>query len=123
VLTAALGAAIFLVYAAVPTAHPLWASLLAFLAGIGAYGWVGIYFIISAEAGGATRSGLLSGVSFAAIVAGLLVGAPTFGLVLETFDSYAAAWALFAVLSGVVAVVVALFGAAIHRECTPALAR
>jgi len=118
VLTSALGAVIFLVYAAVPTAHPVWATLLAFLAGIGAYGWVGIYFIISAEAGGVTRAGLLSGVGFAAIVVGLLVGAPTFGLVLQAFDAYGAAWAVFAILSGLVALVVAGYGAAIHRECT-----
>src|SRR5439155_603031 len=78
VLTSALGTVIFLVYAWVPTADPLGAALLAFFAGIGAYGWVGIYFIISAEAGGATQSGLLSGVSFAAIVIGLLAGAPTY---------------------------------------------
>ena len=81
------------------------------------------YFIISAEAGGATQSGLLSGVSFAAIVVGLLTGAPIFGLTLQAFDSYGAAWTVFAVLSGVVAVVVAACGAAIHRECQPALAR
>jgi MFS family permease len=118
VLTSALGAVIFLLYAALPTAHPGWATLLAFFTGIGAYGWVGIYFIISAEAGGATRAGLLSGVSFAAIVVGLLVGAPIFGLVLEAFDAYGAAWTVFAVLSGVVALVVAAYGAAIHRECT-----
>ena len=123
VLTSALGTVIFLVYAWVPTANPLGAALLAFFAGIGAYGWVGIYFIISAEAGGATQSGLLSGVSFAAIVIGLLAGAPTFGLVLQAFDSYGASWTVFAGLSGVVALVVAAFGAAIHRECQPTLAR
>src|SRR5882672_6122341 len=123
VLTSALGAVIFLVYAWVPTATPLWAALLAFFAGVGAYGWVGIYFIISAEAGGATQSGLLSGVSFAAIVVGLLAGAPIFGLVLQAFDSYGASWTVFAGLSGVVALVVAAFGAAIHRECRPTLAR
>src|SRR6266404_5133691 len=123
VLTSALGTVIFLVYAWVPTADPLGAALLAFFAGIGAYGWVGIYFIISAEAGGATQSGLLSGVSFAAIVIGLLAGAPTFGLVLQAFASYGASWTVFAGLSGVVALVVAAFGAAIHRECQPTLAR
>ena len=31
-------------------------------------------------------------------VVGLLAGAPTFGAVLEAFDSYAAAWAVFAAL-------------------------
>ena len=115
-LTSVLGAITFLVYAWAPTAEPVPAALLAFVAGIGAHGWVGIYFIISAEAGGAGRSGLLSGVSFAAIVVGLLSGAPLFGTILQLFDSYAAAWAVFAALSAVVGVVVAVFGAAIHRE-------
>jgi hypothetical protein len=99
------------------------ATLLAFFAGIGAHGWVGLYFIISAEAGGISRSGLLSGVSFAAIVVGLLSGAPVFGSILQLLDSYAAAWTVFAALSAVVAVVVALFGAAIHRESQSAYAR
>ena len=115
-LTSVLGAITFLVYAWAPTAEPVPAALLAFVAGIGAHGWVGIYFIISAEAGGAGRSGLLSGVSFAAIVVGLLSGAPLFGTILQLSDSYSAAWAVFAALSAVVAVVVAVFGAAIHRE-------
>jgi len=120
VLTSALAAVIFLVYAWVPSAAPLWAGVLAFAAGVGAYGWVGIYFIISAEAGGATEAGLLSGVSFAAIVVGLLTGAPIFGMVLHAFDSYGAAWTVFAVFSALVATVVAVFAAAIHRECHPA---
>jgi predicted MFS family arabinose efflux permease len=120
VFTSALGAAIFLLYAWVPAAGPLGAGVLAFAAGVGAYGWVGIYFIISAEAGGATESGLLSGVSFAAIVVGLLTGAPVFGMVLQAFDSYGAAWTAFAVLSALVAVVVAAYAGAIHRECQPA---
>jgi hypothetical protein len=81
---------------------------------------VGIYFIISAEAGGATESGLLSGVSFAAIVIGLLTGAPIFGGVLQAFDSYGAAWTVFALFSALVAAVVAACAAAIHRECQPA---
>jgi predicted MFS family arabinose efflux permease len=95
----------------------VWAGLLAFAAGVGAYGWVGIYFVISAEAGGATESGLLSGVSFGAIVVGLLTGAPIFGLILEAFDSYGVAWMTFALLAALVAVVVAAFSRDIHREC------
>jgi predicted MFS family arabinose efflux permease len=59
-------------------------------------------------------------VSFAAIVVGLLIGAPVFGLVLQALDSYRAAWMVFALLSGLVAVVVAAKAAAIHRECQPA---
>lgn len=120
VFTSALAAAIFLLYAWVPATAPVWAGLLAFAAGVGAYGWVGIYFIISAEAGGGRESGLLSGVSFAAIVIGLLTGAPVFGLVLQAFDSYGAAWTVFALFAALVAVVVARFAAAIHRDCQPA---
>jgi MFS transporter, ACS family, hexuronate transporter len=116
VLTSVLGAVTFLLYAWAPTADPMWAAMIAFIAGIGAHGWVGIYFIISAETGGATRAGLLSGVSFAAIVVGLLSGAPVFGLILQIFDSYAAAWTALAALSSLVALVVAVFGGAIHRE-------
>jgi predicted MFS family arabinose efflux permease len=119
VFTSALAALVFLVYALVPTSVPVWAATLAFVAGVGAYGWVGIYFIISAEAGGARHSGLLSGVSFAAIVVGLLTGAPLFGLVLETSDSYTAAWSVFAGAAGLVAIMVAVFSTAIDRECRP----
>jgi len=68
-------------------------------ADIGAHSWVGIYFITSAEAGGPRQSGLLSGVSFAAIVVGLLLLAPLFGAVLEASDSYDAARGVFASLS------------------------
>jgi MFS transporter, ACS family, aldohexuronate transporter len=118
VFTSALAAVIFFVYALVPTSAPFWAGVLAFAAGVGAYGWVGIYFVISAEAGGATESGLLSGVSFAAIVVGLLTGAPIFGIVLQLSDSYSAAWTTFALLSALVAVVVAANAGAIHRECS-----
>jgi predicted MFS family arabinose efflux permease len=117
VFTSALAALVFLVYALVPTSVPVWAGMLAFVAGVGAYGWVGIYFIISAEAGGARHAGLLSGVSFAAIVVGLLAGAPVFGLVLEASDSYAAAWTVFAAAAGLVAIMVAIFSTAIDREC------
>lgn len=114
--TGALGAAIFGVYAGWPAAAPVAAGLLAFAAGVGAYGWVGIFFVISAEAGGARQAGLLSGVAFASIVLGLLVGPPVFGLLLEGFDSYAAAWAVFATLSGLVALISLLAGPAIDRE-------
>ena len=71
--------------------------------------------MISAEAGGARQAGLLSSVAFASIVLGLLVGPPVFGLLLEGFDSYAA-WAVFAALSGLVALISLLTGPAIDRE-------
>jgi len=117
VLSSLIAAAVFLTYAIAPMPRPLVAATLAFAAGIGAHGWVGIYFIASAEAGGPRQSGLLSGVSFAAIVVGLLLGAPLFGAVLESSDSYEAAWGVFAALSLLVAAAMALLGGAIHREC------
>ena len=114
--TGAVGAAIFLVYAVWPATSAGLAGLLAFATGVGAYGWVGIFFVISVEAGGRDQAGLLSGVAFASIVLGLLVGPPIFGLLLEGFDSYAVAWAVFAVLSGLVAIISLLAGPAIDRE-------
>ncbi|HTI54422.1 MAG TPA: MFS transporter [Verrucomicrobiae bacterium] len=114
--TGAVGAVIFTVYALWAAASPLTAAVLAFATGVGAYGWVGIFFVISAEAGGPRQAGLLSGVAFAAIVLGLLVGPPVFGLLLEASNSYAVAWAVFAALSALVAVVSLVAGAAIDRE-------
>lgn len=115
-LTGAVGAVIFSVYAAWRASGPVTAGLLAFATGVGAYGWVGVFFVISAEAGGPRQAGLLSGVAFAAIVLGLLVGPPVFGLLLEGSDSYAVAWAVFAALSALVAIVSVLAGSAIDRE-------
>ena len=123
VVSSLIGAAVFASYAMRPTLDGVTAAALAFAAGIGAHGWVGVYFIASAEAGGPRQSGLLSGVSFAAIVVGLLAGAPCFGGILQATDSYRAAWGAFAALSVLVAVVMALAGGAIHRECERAQAR
>jgi len=114
--TGAIGAAIFLIYAIWPATSAAPAGLLAFATGVGAYGWVGIFFVISVEAGGRAKAGLLSGVAFAAIVVGLLAGPPIFGLLLEATDSYAVAWAVFAALSGLVAIVSLVAGPAIDRE-------
>jgi MFS family permease len=115
--TSALGAALFALYALWPIAAPLAAGALAFATGVGAYGWVGIFFVISAEAGGPRHAGLLSGVAYAAIVLGLLAGPPAFGLLLEGWDSYAAAWAVFAALSALVAAAMLAGGGAVDREC------
>jgi MFS family permease len=115
-LTGAVGAIIFLAYAACPVGAPVVAGLLAFASGVGAYGWVGIFFIISAEVGGRRAAGLLSGMAFAAIVVGLLVGPATFGLLLVRWNSYAVPWAVFAALATLVTVATALGGPAIDRE-------
>jgi MFS transporter, ACS family, aldohexuronate transporter len=114
--TGGLGACLFAVYGLWPTSAPLLAAALAFAAGVGAYGWVGVFFVISAEAGGPRQAGLLSGVAFASIVIGLLVGPPVFGLLLEGWNSYAVAWTVFAALSGLVTVTMLAAGPMIDRE-------
>ncbi|HET7343533.1 MAG TPA: MFS transporter [Methylomirabilota bacterium] len=115
-LPGAVGAVIFLVYATSTIVTPLGAGALAFLAGVGAYGWVGIFFVISAEIGGARQAGLLSGMAFASIVIGLLVGPSVFGLLLVAADSYRAAWAAFAAIATLVTLAAMLAGPAIDRE-------
>src|SRR5262249_61313554 len=47
-VTGSIGAASFVSYGVWPVSAPLAAGLLAFATGIGAYGWVGIFFVISA---------------------------------------------------------------------------
>jgi len=116
-LTGALGACLFAAYAVWPISTPLLAGALAFATGVGAYGWVGVFFVISAETGGPRQAGLLSGVAFASIVLGLLVGPPVFGLLLESWDSYAAAWAVFGALSALVAITMVGAGPTVDREC------
>ena len=115
-LTGAVGAAIFTGYAVGSVTAPVLAGALAFASGVGAYGWVGIFFVVSAEVGGRRASGLLSGVAFASIVAGLLVGPAVFGLLLVRWDSYAVPWAVFAALAALVAVATLVAGPAIDRE-------
>ena len=114
--TAVVAAGVFGLYASGTFATPLVAGSLAFATGIGAYGWVGIYFVMSAEIGGPKDAGLLSGMAFASIVVGLLCGPALFGLLLVARDSYAAPWSAFAVLAAAVAVATWLAGSAIDRE-------
>jgi len=115
-LTGAVGAIIFAAYAAWPVSAPGLAGALAFASGVGAYGWVCIFFVISAEVGGRRAAGLLSGVAFAAIVVGLLVGPATFGLLLVRWNSYAVPWAVFAALATLVTAATVVAGPAIDRE-------
>lgn len=115
-VTGTIGACSFALYAVWLVPTPLAAGALAFATGIGAYGWVGIFFVISAELGGSRMAGLLSGMAFASIVIGLLVGPATFGLLLVRWDSYTAPWTAFAVLSAVAACATLVISPAIERE-------
>jgi MFS family permease len=118
-ITAAVGAAVFAGYAVWPVTTPVLAGALAFVSGVGAYGWVGIYFTVSAEVGGRRAAGLLSGVAFAAIVVGLLVGPAVFGLLLTRADSYTLPWAVFAALATLVVGATLGAGRAIDRHRVP----
>jgi ACS family hexuronate transporter-like MFS transporter len=77
---------------------------LAVVAGAGAFGWVGLYFALVAEVGGARYAGLLTGVAVAFSWSGVLVGPPIFGLVLEATGSYTAPWLILAAIGAAVAI-------------------
>jgi len=62
------------------------------VAGIGAFGWVGLYFALVAEIGGARYAGLLTGVAVAFAWSGVLIGPPIFGLLVDRTGSYAWPW-------------------------------
>lgn len=83
--------ALFALGAALPA--PL-AVAVAFVAGAGAFGWVGLYFALVAEIGGPRYAGLLTGVATACAWSGTLIGPLLFGLAREASGSYAAPWLL-----------------------------
>jgi MFS transporter, ACS family, hexuronate transporter len=93
---------------------PLVAAL-APVAGAGAFGWVGLYFALVAEIGGARTAGLLTGVAVAAAWSGVLIGPPLFGLVLEATGSYGPAWLMLAAVGVVVAIVLARLQPLVQR--------
>jgi MFS family permease len=88
-----------------------------FCAGAGVLGWVGIYMVLSAELGGPEHAGSMTGVGVAFLLAGILLGGPVFGLVLEHTDSYAMGWTIFALISAGIGAALWVCGTAIHREC------
>jgi sugar phosphate permease len=92
-INALAGAAALVVFAlggAVPA--PL-AVAAAVLAGAGAFGWVGLYFALMAEVGGARFAGLMTGLGVMFAWGGVLIGPPLFGVLVDATDSYRVAWA------------------------------
>jgi MFS family permease len=83
---------------------PVWLVYpLAFVAGAGAFGWVGLYFALVAEIGGPRHAGILTGAATACSWSGTLIGPPIFGLVLEATGGYSASWLILAVIALAVA--------------------
>jgi sugar phosphate permease len=104
VASAAIGAAAYATLA-LGSLLPVWLAYpLAFVAGAGAFGWVGLYFALVAEIGGARRAGLLTGAATACSWSGTLVGPPIFGLALEATGGYAAPWLVLTAVALVVVV-------------------
>jgi sugar phosphate permease len=92
VASAAIGAAAYATLA-LGSSLPTWLVYpLAFVAGAGAFGWVGLYFALVAEIGGPRHAGLLTGAATACSWSGTLIGPPIFGLVLEATGGYAVSW-------------------------------
>ena len=60
--------------------------LLSIAVGVAAFGWVGLYFALVAEIGGARSAGLLTGLAVIFSWGGVLVGPPLFGLLLDVTD-------------------------------------
>jgi sugar phosphate permease len=96
---------------------PVWLAYpLAFVAGAGAFGWVGLYFALVAEIGGARYAGLLTGAATACSWSGTLVGPPIFGLALEATGGYAAPWLILTAVALVVAVTLPRLSPLVQRD-------
>jgi MFS transporter, ACS family, aldohexuronate transporter len=103
VLNALMGAGAYALFALGDRLPPALPIALAFIAGAGAFGWVGLYFTLVAEIGGARYAGLLTGVAVIFAWSGVLVGPPIFGVLLEVTGGYAVPWLVLAAIGIVVA--------------------
>ena len=104
-LNALVGAAGFALFALGGALPPLVAIAVAFVVGMGAFGWVGLYFALMAEIGGARFAGLMTGLSVIFAWGGVLLGPPLFGALAQATDSYRAGWFVLTGLALAVAAV------------------
>ncbi|HEY7520035.1 MAG TPA: MFS transporter [Methylomirabilota bacterium] len=116
VVSALLGAGAYALFALGPELPVTGVVPLAIVAGAGAFGWVGLYFALVAEIGGARYAGLLTGVAVAFAWSGVLVGPPMFGLLLGATGSYAWPWLALAIIATVVAVTLPQLRPLVQRE-------
>jgi sugar phosphate permease len=105
VISASVALASFALLSVGPGLQTVVMALLAVAAGAAAFGWVGLYFTLVAELGGARHAGLLTGVAVAFSWSGVLVGPPLFGAILQATGGWAAPWLVFAAVALVVALV------------------
>ena len=105
VISASLALASFAVLTVAPQIPTVVVALVVVAAGAAAFGWVGLYFTLVAELGGARHAGLLTGVAVAFSWSGVLVGPPLFGAILEITGRWQAPWLVFAAVALVVALV------------------
>jgi MFS family permease len=105
VVSAGIGVVSFALLAAgawLPTAMVV---VVAIAAGAAAFGWVGLYFTLVAELGGARYAGLLTGVAVSFSWSGVLVGPPLFGALVQASGGWRASWLVLAGIGLVVALV------------------
>ncbi|HYE92281.1 MAG TPA: MFS transporter [Terriglobales bacterium] len=105
VISGALALASFVLLAVAPALPTPLIALLALVAGTAAFGWVGLYFTLVAELGGARHAGLLTGVAVAFSWSGVLLGPPLFGALLQATGAWAVPWLVLAASGLVVAIV------------------
>lgn len=115
VVAAVVAALCHATFAVGPRPGPL-VGVLATVAGAGAFGWVGLYFALVAEVGGARHAGLLTGVAVVSAWSGVLIGPPLFGLWLDFWDSWRPAWSALAILSVAAAVALARLPPLVRRS-------
>lgn len=117
IVAAALTAAtVYALFALGPQVPAGLAAPLALVGGAGAFGWVGLYFALVAEIGGARLAGLLTGVAVAAAWSGVLVGPLAFGALLALAGSYAAPWAVLAAVAAAAGLTLGRLPPLVQRE-------
>jgi len=103
VASAVIGAAAYAALA-LGSALPVWVmAVVAFVAGAGALGWVGLYFALVAEIGGSRHAGILTGAATACSWSGTIVGPLIFAGLLGATGGYALPWLALTVIAAAVA--------------------
>jgi MFS family permease len=99
VINAGVAAAAYLAFASGMSLPIPVAAALAAVAGMGAFGWNGLYFALTAEIGGPRHAGMLTGLAVSFAWSGILLGPLLFGQLLQATDSYRLAWLVLALIS------------------------